>query len=50
MLDKHYSFALEDYKDKGPQPLDEAWREARMRASAEATAHALTRAPAGARA
>lgn len=50
MLDKHYSFALEDYKDKGPQPFDEAWREARTRASAQVTARTPTKAPAEARA
>ncbi|HEX3510358.1 MAG TPA: hypothetical protein VHT27_04580 [Solirubrobacteraceae bacterium] len=31
MLNRHYSFALAEYRRKGPQPLDEIWREARER-------------------
>jgi len=29
MLNRHYSFALAEYRGKGPQPFDEIWREAR---------------------
>lgn len=29
MLNRHYSFALAEYRRKGPQPFDEIWREAR---------------------
>jgi integrase len=31
MLNRHYSFALAEYRGKGPQPFDEIWREARER-------------------
>lgn len=31
MLNRHYSFALAEYRRKGPQPFDEIWRDARER-------------------